>query len=201
MDRPLDRRRLARGELGGEAGVDLDARRRARRLVDRRPHDRVAEAQPQRHLGGADQVAGDELVDAGGRVGVVDARRGGEQVAVERLADDGGRADEVGLLARQRGELRGEGGGDRARQAPARRALPHRRRAAGRLAKQLVQVEGVAAAGGEQSVDAIGVDPPADHPQGGLARQRAELDAGHRPVAARGAERALRPPPSPRRSG
>ncbi len=191
MDRPLGRRGAAGGELGGEAPVDLRPRGGPGRLVDRRPHDRVAEAEAQRHVGGADQVAGDEVVDARRGGGLVDAGRGREQIAVEGLAGDGGGADEVGLLGGQGGELGGEGRRDRAGEAPARGPLPRRRRSAGRLAQQLVQVEGVAAAGGEQAIDAVGVDAPGDHPHGRLPRERPELHPGHRPVAPGRAERAL----------
>jgi hypothetical protein len=61
-------------------------------LVDRVAHERVAEPEAPRHVGRADEVAAQQVVERLDRRGVRDARRRGRHLHLERVSRDGGAA-------------------------------------------------------------------------------------------------------------
>ena len=151
----------------------------------------MTEAEPARHLVGAQQVAGDELVEGGERVRLGHRRRRDREVELERVAGHGRRAGEVPHGRGEVRELGGDRGGHGAGHA-GRRERRHRivvvvgvRAAVGAAARELQQVERVAAAAPVQA----------------LALGRARVDQGRGVVGGQGAEPDLGDPAiDPRRS-
>jgi hypothetical protein len=69
--------------------------RLGRRLVDRVADDRMAEAVALRHAGGAQDVAGEQLVECSERLFAGQIGSGGRDLEVHRIADDGGAPGEL----------------------------------------------------------------------------------------------------------
>ena len=87
----------------------------ARRLVHRAPHDRMAEAEAPRRLGGTDEVARQERVERLERLPLGDIGRHRRQIGLEWVADDGGSLEHASCGLGQRVDLvldrRGDGRG------------------------------------------------------------------------------------------
>ena len=173
-----------RGERRGGAGVRLQPPRLAGAVVDRAPHQRVAEAVAARHVGRAGDARGEQVVDRRQRVGVAEPGGGGREVEVERLAGHGAAPrEQAGALGQAR-DLLPERGRDGRRHADGVRLLARRGGGHAR-ARELLQVERVAAALAVQERLGGG----AEQRVGLRLRERAELDAGDQPVAPGGLER------------
>ena len=78
-------RRAARRQALGSALVGAQAPTAGRRLVDGAAHDRVAEAEPTRHVGHPHQVAAQQLVKRLDRRRLRYAGRGRREVGLERV--------------------------------------------------------------------------------------------------------------------
>ena len=133
----------------------------------------MAEAEPARDVGGADEIATLEIVERVDRARLFQAGGGSRELGLERVARDRRALERLAGVAREQRELGGQRGRDRARHLYA----AERDRGAGaflaRRARELLQVERVAAAVGVQRVGGV-----ADQfARLGLA-QVAELDPG-----------------------
>ena len=138
-----------------------------RALVDGTAHERVTEAEAARDVGVADEVAAQEVVERGHRDLLAHAGRRGGQLGLERVARHRGAREHEARVAGELRELPRERGRDRARDLDA--GQRHRRpgRDAPRGAGELLEVERVPAAGGEDRV-------------GGVADQLTRLGLGQR---------------------
>ena len=174
MVRAHRRRRAASLERLRAAPMSRDPAPDRGRLVYRAPHQRMAEAEPARHAGRANQVAIDQLVERVQRVRLRHVGRGSRQVELERVARHRRALGQAAPGARQALELldrrRGDGVGNLA---------PVDGRAISRVRPhpgQLEQVERIAATRVIEAREAGGL-PVADERLGVDARQRVELDS------------------------
>ncbi len=188
MVRPRCRRRAARGECVDAASMGAEAPASGRGLVHRPADERVAEAEAARDVGGANEVAAQELVERVDGRRLVDVRRGRHQLGLERVAGDRRSFEAPAGRGGEQRQLLGEGRGDRRRHLD---VPDRRRRGSGRAeprpverARELLEVEGIAAA---LLVERGRVDAAAEQLARLLQRQRLELE----PREASGAVRAL----------
>ena len=130
-------------QLGGGAGVRADPPPARRRDVDRVADHRMAEREPAWRAGRPHERLDEELVERSQGCGLRHLGDGGGQAGLEGIAPHGGRLEDPARLGRQRGELRGQRGGDRARH----RAVPDRsgRARRDRDPRELLEKERVAA--------------------------------------------------------
>jgi hypothetical protein len=111
--RPRRRRRAALCEDLRAALVRAEQPPAGRALVHRAPHERVAEAEAPRDVGGPHEPEVQELVERRHRGDVVRAGRGGGELGLERVAGDGCAAQDPAGVVGQEAELLGQRGDDR----------------------------------------------------------------------------------------
>jgi hypothetical protein len=170
------------------------------RLVDRAAHQRVAEAEPPRHVGRVHEAELEQLVKRRRRRRLVDVRRGRGELGLERIARDGGALQHPPCRCGQQRELLAERGAHGRGHLDA--AELHRRARVARAARELLEVERIAAALRVQHVGAHRVDVVAEQLGGFGAAQSRQLQARHGVVPCGTLERAaepLRQLPRPRR--
>ena len=115
VPRAIGRGRAQAPERRGGARVRRDAPARARGLIDRPADERVPEGEPARHVGRADEVALQQVVErVEGGLGV-ELRHGPCEIGLERLARDRRGVDQPPRFGGQRRQLLDERGGDRGR--------------------------------------------------------------------------------------
>ena len=194
--RARGRRRAALGELARAALMRAQQPAAGRALVDRPAHERVAEAEAARHVGGPDEAEREQLVDRLHRRRLVDARGGGGELGLERVARDRrALAAAVRVGRREQRELLRSSAAATARghaDAASRRRAGRRCRLAGPAGGpgELLEVERVAAALLVERVRERAVDVVAEQLARLLAPQRAELEPVSRPPRSRALERA-----------
>ena len=145
-------------------------------LVGGPAHERVAEAEAQRGVGRAHEVAGEQRVQRHQRVLAVDARRGGGQVDLERLARHGAAAEQRTLALVQRLQLAAQRRQHRPRHPLVHRTGLHafaRGPAAG--AGELLQEERIAPAGHHHALAPRGRNRAGDQLARLLAGERLQL--------------------------
>jgi len=134
--------RAAGLQRGSGAAVGRDPKARARRLIDRVAHQRMAEAKPARHRCRSHQITLDQLVERDQRVLLAEPGGGRGEIKLEGIARHRRSAQKLGRRRRKRLELalkrqRHRTGHLATGQLRARRA----RRGALRGACQLLEVE------------------------------------------------------------
>ena len=119
-----------------------------RGFVDRAADERVPEAKAARHICGTDEIAAQELVERLDTRRRVDARRRRHQLGLERVAGHRRSFEHPARLPGEQRELLGERRGHRGRHldAPDGRARGQRRSPEPERARELLEVEGIAAA-------------------------------------------------------
>ena len=88
MVRPFGRRSPASGQHVSASGVRTESPSRRRRLVHRSAHQRVAEPEPARHLGAANKIEAQQLINRFQRHHLRDRRGGRGEVGLEWVAGD-----------------------------------------------------------------------------------------------------------------
>ena len=121
----------ARGQRGGTALVRPESPATGRGLIDRPAHERVAEAEAPRHVGVANEVAAQQLVQCVHRRRLGHARRGGRQLRLEGIARDRRALEDAARAGRQDGQLLRQRRRHRARHLHARERDLRGRRLAG----------------------------------------------------------------------
>jgi hypothetical protein len=141
-------RRAARREGVGRGLVRGEPPPRLRSLVDRLPHDPMAEGEAPRDLGGANQLAVHQPVERRQDLRLGHAGDVGDQVRLKALACNGGGLQQRELLRGQRANLLCQRRRDRGRKLELRELRGGAFADVGIRggAHQLVHVEGVAAA-------------------------------------------------------
>ena len=191
------RRRPALLERGRRARVRLEPPRLAGRVVDGAAHERMPEAVAARDLGGAEQPGGEDLVERRGRLRRAQAAGRGGELELHGLADDRAAPGEPPRVGAERLDLLAERGRDRGGHA-GRPGRTVRRRGGRRVggmggasirARELREIEGVAAALAVEVGAAGGGDAGAEQRPGLLGGQRRELELAHPALARGGLER------------
>jgi hypothetical protein len=152
----LGRARPALGQRRRRPGVRGQAPTTARRLVHRAAHERVAEDEAPRHARRPDEVEREQVVERGEPVGLRELADHRRQSGLERLAGDGGRVEQRARVGRQRRELLRDRGRHRRGERAVVRAV--RRRGGAAAARELLEVERVAAAVAVDRRDVGGAD-------------------------------------------
>jgi hypothetical protein len=101
-------RRPARRERRGTALVRAEAPGSRGAVVDGGAYERVAEAKPPRHLGGAHQIASQQLVQRLERVVLGHPRRCGPHLGLERVTRDRGSFQHAPCAFGEQRELLGQ---------------------------------------------------------------------------------------------
>ena len=190
-----DRERLGRAAVGFESPA------LARPVVDRPPHERMAEAIAARHVARGGDAGGQQVLDRHRRLALAETRGRGREIEVERVARHRGAPGELSRGVGQAADLLPERGCNRGRhpdcvdrlvrRLPGVLAALRRKPLAARLGRrsggpgELLEVERVAAARAEERLLRRG---PEQRARLGLG-ERAEPDVGHQAVAAGGLER------------
>ena len=176
--------RPALGERLGRALVRHEPQPRRARRVHRAAHERMAEAEPARHVARPHEVALDQLVERVEAVGLRDRRGGDREVELERLARDGGRLGEVARRVGQPLQLAGDRRRDGGRHALGVALGEDGRRVPGLAARELEEEERVAAALAVQAVVVAG-GSSFSRPSASGAPERPERDPLHPALAQR----------------
>ena len=141
----LARRRPERLERRCGARVGGDPPPGAGACVDGVAHDRVAEDEPPRHLGRADELEREQLVERREAVALVALGDRRDQLGLERLARHRGRLQESPRAVGELLELLGERRGHRARNVLLHPCDGGMRRGGAAAARKLLEVEGITA--------------------------------------------------------
>ena len=182
--RPRRRRRAALCEDLRAALVRAEQPPAGRALVHRAPHERVAEAEAPRDVGGTHEPEVQELVERRHGGGVVRAGRGGGELGLERVAGDGRAAQDPAGVVGQEAELLGQRGDDRRGHADGLQRRSGERRPPGALgAGELLEVERVAARLLEELVRPLASDGVAEQVAGRLAWEAAQLEPSEAALA------------------
>ena len=185
MMRALGGRCTAGGERLGAALVRAQSPTAGRRLVDRPSNERVPEAEAAGHLGLANEVEPQQLVEGLERRRLGDRRGGGRKLGLERVAGHRCPLQRKACAVRQESELLGQRRSNRGRHVEIRaRELGNTCRALeSERPGELLEIERVAAALLVESACGVVVDGFAEELLSLAARQSADFDAEQCPRA------------------
>ena len=175
----LYRRCAARGERLGASLVRAQSPAAGRRLVDRPSNERMPEAKAARHLGLANEVELQQLVQGLERRRLGGRRGGRGQLGLERVAGYRCPLEHQPCAVREESELLGQRGGNRGRHVEIRRRELRNacRGLESERSGELLEIERVAAALLVESGCSGAVDRFTEELSRLAARQSADLDA------------------------